>query len=382
MVGTSKSQALLVAILERIGNTLRSVDQVCQPEVDCLWLYLPDLADPSLSFLAASKLIRTLSPAIETGGYNLQLNPLAAVVTLPALGLSAEAVLELANSTLATAARYEQRFAIADLAPALARRDMQQWEAELAQALDQHKLEVHYQPQVNASDGHCHACEALVRWHHHGEAIPAGKIVDIAESAELIVQLTLFVMRIVVRDITRFVAAGHPLSISLNVSSTMLGDDFFAQHIFDTLELWDAPPHLLTIEVTEGTIIKDVPRAQAFFAAMKARGVSLSIDDFGIGYSSLAYLRTFPITELKIDQLFVRNMLDNNADDAIVRTIITLAHNFGLIAVAEGVESAAIAKQLRELGCDLLQGFHFSPALPFDEACVWLGRIALSLREA
>ena len=175
----------------------------------------------------------------------------------------------------------------------------------------------------------------------------------------------MFVLHTVGRQNAELEKQGIKLQFAINVSASMLNDPNLAQAISDVLDIWGIEPWRIIIEVTESSIIHDVERAIQRFTDLRALGMQLSIDDFGTGYSSLAYLRRFPLNELKIDQIFVRNMLSNPGDDRIVCSVIDLAHNFDLFAVAEGVENLEIEARLKELGCDITQGYVYSQALSF-----------------
>jgi EAL domain-containing protein (putative c-di-GMP-specific phosphodiesterase class I) len=137
------------------------------------------------------------------------------------------------------------------------------------------------------------------------------------------------------------------------------------------LATWSIPANRLAIEVTESAIMTDVERSLHVMQALKQQSVRLAIDDFGTGYSSLAYLRRMPLDELKIDRAFVQNMLENKADVQIVRSVIDLAHNFELEAVAEGVEDRATLEMLAELGCDVIQGYHYARPMPLRQLRQW-----------
>jgi EAL domain-containing protein (putative c-di-GMP-specific phosphodiesterase class I) len=193
-------------------------------------------------------------------------------------------------------------------------------------------------------------------------------------------QLTLFVLNTVLRQSAQFAMRRIDMRIAINVSASMLTDASLPLTIRSALELWDVEPSKLTLEVTENTLMQDVERSLAILHELKALGTHLSLDDFGTGYSSFAYLRRMPLDELKIDQLFVRNLsvLANGAmnpqregDLRIIRSIIDVAHNFDLQTVAEGVEDEATLDLLKSLGCDVIQGYFTGRPMPARQFEPW-----------
>jgi diguanylate cyclase len=158
----------------------------------------------------------------------------------------------------------------------------------------------------------------------------------------------------------------------VNLSTRTLVDQELPAVIAQSLRTWDVPASQLTLEITESSMIGDAEQSIEMLNRLKALGVDLSIDDFGTGYSSLAYLKRFPVDELKIDKMFVMGMMKDRGDRQIVRSVIDLAHNFDLRAVAEGVEDAATMDELKRLGCDIAQGFTISRAIPARELGPWL----------
>ena len=190
--------------------------------------------------------------------------------------------------------------------------------------------------------------------------------VELAEAHGLMPRLTLFVLNTVLRQSAQFASHGLAMRIAINISASMLCDASLPMTIRHALELWDVPPSRLTLEVTENTLMRDVERSLAILHELKELGTHLSLDDFGTGYSSFAYLRRMPLDELKIDQLFVRNISrlpdgsvnpQREGDLRIVRSIIDIAHNFDLRTVAEGVEDGESLSLLKSLGCDAIQGY-------------------------
>ena len=235
------------------------------------------------------------------------------------------------------------------------------------------QVEVHYQPKATLSTGHVGAVEALVRWRQSdGGLISPAEFIPVIESTGLVRPLTLHVLDAALADAGRWLAARRPLVVAVNLSARNLQDPSLPQDVERLLEQHRVPADLLTLEITESAVMDDAQRAQELLEAIAALGVRLSVDDFGTGYSSLAYLARLPVSEVKVDRMFVSKMNSDPRDAAVVRSVIGLGHSLGLGVVAEGVEDIACWDSLLQAGCDTAQGFLLSPALPARELEAWL----------
>lgn len=225
---------------------------------------------------------------------------------------------------------------------------------ELERAIRANELEVHYQPQVELATGRPVAAEALLRWRHpRAGPIPPLTAVGIAGEHRAHRPLTFWVLNAVLRLASQLRRQGLEPRFSVNLSTRALVEAELPDMVEQALKTWGVPPGQVTLEITESSMIADAERSMAMLTRLSGAGVGLAIDDFGTGYSSLAYLKRFPLDELKIDQLFVGGLLANRGDHQIVRSVIDLAHNFELRAVAEGVEEQPVMEELRRMGCDL-----------------------------
>jgi diguanylate cyclase (GGDEF)-like protein len=228
---------------------------------------------------------------------------------------------------------------------------------ELHHAIDADELMLLYQPKIRLTDGRCDSVEALVRWNHPklGLLTP-DRFVPLAEQTDLIERLTDWVLARALHEV-RALAAPTPLGIAVNVSARSLSRHDLSDRVLRIVGDAGAPPSSLTLEITETALMSDPKRAASALSQLDAFGVKVSLDDFGTGQTSLAYLSLLPIDELKIDRMFVSKMLDESGDATIVRSIIDLGHNVGVRVVAEGVETQEVLDALRELGCDVAQGY-------------------------
>ncbi len=240
--------------------------------------------------------------------------------------------------------------------------------AELRRALERDELILHYQPKVDLSTGLITGVEALVRWQHpvHGLRGP-GAFLPHAEHTALMRPLTLHVLETALTQLTAWRADGLELTVAVNLAVQNLLDRSTPSQIADALERFGLPAGALTLEVTESLMLHDPQRAGEVLGDLKALGVGLALDDFGTGYSSLEHLKRLPVNELKIDKSFVMSMDRDAADRAIVASTSALGRSLGLRVVAEGVESETAARVLAAVGCDLAQGFHFSPPVPAEQ---------------
>jgi diguanylate cyclase (GGDEF)-like protein len=244
---------------------------------------------------------------------------------------------------------------------------------DLRAALEHHDLTVHLQPKLDLATGVVIGVEALARWAHHQRGFVSPEdFVPVAEETGLIKQLTDLVLESSIEQIARLRQHGHHLGLAVNLSTHDLLDELLADRVLRRLDQYDVDPSMLTLEITESSLLIDAPRSRNTIDRLNRAGIRLSVDDFGIGYSSLSYLRRLPVSELKIDRSFVANLLLEDQDEVIVKSIIDLGHNLGLQVVAEGVETDEIMNRLRAFGCDVAQGFGICRPVPFDQFLTWL----------
>ena len=244
----------------------------------------------------------------------------------------------------------------------------------LRRAIEANELEVHYQPIINLADMRCSGLEALARWPQPpGHApVSAPTLVSICENAGMIGELTRFVLNTGIRHLSELQSVGPPPDLSINLSTLSLADASFPTLIEQICDIWAIPTTRLCFELTEGSIARNNRASLEFMHQIRGRGCRLSIDDFGTGYSSFAYLRQFPVDELKIDKSFMQDLAGASPDTRIVKVLVEIAHAFGLTAVAEGVENAAALANLIGVGCDSVQGWHFSKALRPEDVAAWI----------
>jgi EAL domain-containing protein (putative c-di-GMP-specific phosphodiesterase class I) len=239
---------------------------------------------------------------------------------------------------------------------------------QLEFALTRNEFELYYQPLVDVRDHSIHGVEALIRWHHpqRGLLSPA-EFIPLAEEAGLIVAIGSWVLRQACSDLRRMQPySSSNLLLSVNISTLQLDEPAFISDLSDIIRETGINPRLLQLEITESIFLRDCMRIGALFQAIRALGVRIAFDDFGTGYSSLRYLAAYPADVVKIDRYFVQRMSKSYVHTEIIQLIIHLAQTAGMSVSAEGVESSDQAAALSHLGCNIAQGFLYSPALPIS----------------
>ncbi|MGB3100436.1 MAG: bifunctional diguanylate cyclase/phosphodiesterase, partial [Psychrobacillus psychrotolerans] len=243
-------------------------------------------------------------------------------------------------------------------------------EAELRKAIQNKDFFIHYQPKIGLAKQDIIGVEALVRWNNVklGFVSPA-EFIPIAEDTGLIIPLSEVILEKVCLDILESRSQGklHILPVSINIASVHFQQDDFIERINSILMQYNCSPHLLELELTERTVMKDSDDIVNKLVKLKAMGFKISIDDFGTGYSSLSYLNRFPLNYLKIDKSFIQQITNLQDKQAIVETIILMAHRLHIKVVAEGVETIGQVKLLQQMGCDIIQGYYYSKPLAAKE---------------
>jgi diguanylate cyclase (GGDEF)-like protein len=254
---------------------------------------------------------------------------------------------------------------------------------ELRRAIEREELVLHYQPKAALGSGSVTHVEALVRWQRpeHG-MVPPNEFIPLAEHTGLIKQLSAYVLDAALRQLRAWLDAGLDLGVAVNLSARNLLEADLPDQISALLLTRRVPADRLILEITESTIMADPQRALGVLTRLSEMGIRLSIDDFGVGYSSLSYLKRLPVDEIKIDRSFVAQMDDDEDDAFIVRSTIDLGRNLGLSVVAEGVETETVWNELSELGCDYAQGWFLGRPMPAADLGQWLRANAAQVQDA
>jgi len=370
--------ALLQEAARRMRTAVREQDTVARPGGDEFMLILPG-TDADGAAHTAQKIVKALSQPMRIEGHELHISCSLGISLYPDNGQAGSDLIGNADVAMYRA-KQRGRNAYQFFTEEMQREAVNALtlEQHLRQALDSDELRLHYQPQVDIRDGRVVGCEALLRWSHPewGDVAPS-RFIRVAEESGLIRDLGLWVLRRAARQLKDWADAGHPpLPTSVNVSALQFHHDghrsAIGEQVARVLDETGIAPEWLELEITETGLMEDHEQTSRSLNQLRDMGVRVAIDDFGIGYSSLNYLKRFPVSRLKIDQSFVRDIAVDPGDEAIIDTIIQLGRNFGLTVIAEGVETAQQLEKLRVKGCDQAQGFYFSHPLPADQLGAWL----------
>ena len=362
---------LLKAVAGRIRSNVREVDVAARFGGDEFAVFVPE-ADQHEAEALAQSISAALEQPFPLQSATVAIAASVGIAVAPEHGSDAQVLLRRGDIAMYDAKRRHARSMV--YADSLEEIDSVRLAllADLRVALENNELTVHYQPKLDLRSDTVVAAEALVRWTHpeHGFVSPE-VFVGLAEQAGLIEELTRQVLRLSLEAVNGWRERGLRLSIAVNVSAQSLLDEQLEGLVAAELARSGVDPELLTLEITESTMMGDPARTHRILRSLDTFGVQLSVDDFGTGFSSLVNLRHLPVSELKIDRSFVTDMLRERHDEVIVQSTVDLAHNLGLRVVAEGVEDDLVLEHLTAIGCDVAQGFGISRPLPFDEFTSW-----------
>jgi diguanylate cyclase (GGDEF)-like protein len=373
-LGHAVGDDLLRQVGPRLAANLRAADTVARLGGDEFAILLPG-TDETGAARVGQKILAALEQAFPLEGETLDIGASVGVAIAPAHATQAEQLLQRAD-----VAMYAAKGSLAGLAVFSAEHERDgagrlALMSDLRRAVDEGELVLYYQPQVDLRSGAVTSVEALARWMHPKRGLVGpDDFIPLAERTGLIKRLTRTVLTEAIRQARAWELAGLRMPIAVNLSMRNIHDPQLPQTIAQLLQRWDARPELLRLEMTETVLAADPERALQTMDSLRAMGVHIALDDFGIGYSSLAYLNRLPLDEIKIDRSFVIGMVDDESSATIVRATVELGHGLGYAVVAEGVENTETRQRLTALGCDAIQGFVIARPMPADQAAEWIGR--------
>jgi diguanylate cyclase (GGDEF)-like protein len=377
-LGHYAGDSVLQQVASRLRGTLREVDTVARLGGDEFALLLPQTDGDG-----AERIVRTVQEDLQQplvlDGHAFVVGGSFGIAWIPEHGPTGDALLQQADIAMHVAKRGDLGFAVYS-----AERDHGAHRrltiiTELRDGIERDHFSCEYQPIVNLQSGAVMAVEALARWRHPRlGSLPPSEFIDLAEQTGLIEPLTMMLLD---KALAEWAAldARTGVRVAVNLSPRNLRDPDLPDRVAECIRLRGVDPAALVLEITENFIMADPVRSAKCLARLHDMGITLAIDDFGTGYSSLSYLRQLPVDELKIDRSFVLGLTKDQA--AIVRSTIDLAHDLGLVVVAEGVESTTIRDRLREFGCDGAQGWLVAPPAPAVEMRRWVRRETAALRQ-
>ena len=374
------SDQIMEGVLEGLGNrSHRGLEAVGRLGGDEFVALLPEVADERDAERVADRVLEALREPIFVGGQECFVTASVGIAIYPRDGQTMADLLR--NSDVAMyAVKSQGRNASAIYSPQLAGQGKQKLELESAlhKALERNEIVLHYQPKIDVRGARMVGAEALMRWQRGNVLVPPADFIPLAEETGLIVPLSEWALNEAARQAKLWsLQFGFSDSIAVNLPSRLFERTDLVEHIHQCVSAYGVPHRSIQLEITENNLMKDLQNVIPSLHRLNEVGVEISIDDFGTGYSSLAYLTTLPISEVKVDRTFVRDLGITPQSSAVVTAIIALARALGLRVIAEGVETLRQMEVLHRLGCSLMQGFLFSKALPADELERWLAQTVL-----
>ncbi len=362
-------------LLESMGaRTFRTLEAVCRLGGDEFVALLPEVLDEHDAQVVANRILEQMRLPVHVAGQECFVSASVGIALFPRDGTNVVDLLR--NSDVAMfAVKAQGRNAAAVYRPQLAGKGREKLELESAlhKAIERDELVLHYQPKVDVRTARMVGVEALMRWRRNGVLVPPGDFIPLAEETGLIRPLSEWAIREAARQARVWVDNfGFSESIAVNLPSRMFDRGDLVELIHDAVVKNGVSHQALLLEITENSLMKDLHSVIPSLHRLNEIGVEISIDDFGTGYSSLAYLTTLPISELKIDRGFIRDLGMTPQSAAVVTAIVALARSLGLRVIAEGVETRRQMEVLHRLGCSVMQGFLFSKPKPAEEIQPWL----------
>ncbi|MDA8435913.1 MAG: EAL domain-containing protein [Actinomycetales bacterium] len=372
-LGHPAGDALLEVVARRLIGAVRPGDTVARLGGDEFAVLLPDIEHPNDAIEVAGRIKTALAEPFRLEGVTMDVDVSIGIALCPQHGEDVEVLMRRADVAMYVAKDEQTGIEVYDAARDPNSPARLGTVTALREALDLGHLALHYQPKVALDDGTVVGVEALVRWEHPVRGlVPPDEFVPLAERTGLVHRLTAFVLREALDQVSEWWAIGVQVPVAVNVSMRDLQETDLAGLVAAELDAHGLPPSALVLEVTESVLAQDPGRAVATLRELADLGVSSSLDDFGTGYSSLLLLERLPVAEIKVDRSFVRRLDEADGDPAMVRSIVGFAHGLGLSVVAEGVESSSAWKLLREMGCDVAQGYRVARPMPTAQATQWL----------
>ncbi len=373
-VGAAAGDEILAEVARRLTGQTHGGEELFRESGDAFTIIVADLESAEVADALARDIVSAIAEPIGPAPDSYRVSASVGMSIFPDDGTTGHALHVAASSALVRAkrgGRSEFRFFSAALDERLA--DRRRLIEDLKRSVSRNEIVVHYQPWIDLRTRAVGGVEALARWPHptRGMLEPAA-FISLAEETDIIHDLGAFIFSQASRQATHFRDTGHPISVAVNVSARQFSNPQLVAEMHGALLRHGTDPHAMEIEITESWTMRDPQSATRTLGALRDLGVRVAIDDFGIGHSSLGYLKHFPIDIIKIDQLFVRGLPDEQADAAIARAIIALATSIGCETRAEGIESSDQAVWLAAAGCHTAQGYLFSRALSTGVIDTWL----------
>ncbi|MDX2456834.1 MAG: EAL domain-containing protein, partial [Gammaproteobacteria bacterium] len=387
-LGHTIGDLLLKAIAERLLECLRTSDiighttenvstsMVARFGGDEFTILLTEIRDSGDAAVVAQRIMDALMRPLNLAGHEVVITPTIGIAVFPEDGDNTEVLFRNADTAMYSAKRRgKNHFQLYNNAMNVSALERLTMENQLRKALERNELRLHYQPQQELASGRIIAVEALLRWQNEELGnVPPDRFIPMAEDSGLIIPIGEWVLRSACAQLKAWQETGVPVErIAVNISVRQFMHPGFLQLVREVLKETGLDPGSLELEITESLLMQDAEGAILILNDLKALGVQLAIDDFGTGYSSLSYLKRFPIDRLKVDQMFIRELLTSTEDAAITRAVISMANNMDLRVIAEGVETAEQLSYLANEQCHEIQGYYLSRPVPAHEISALIG---------
>ena len=369
--GHDAGDKALKTVADRLAHSLRRGDTIARIGGD-EFVILIQSDSPEIVY---QRLLAEVGQPIPVADTFITVSACLGAAIYPDDNTDAEGLIRHADQAMyAAKEKGRNQFHIFDPSEDASRRQRRNQLVEIGNALENNEFELYFQPQVRLADCQVVGFEALIRWNHpaRGLTMP-GEFLPAVENSHLEVPLGSWVLKEAIHQMNLWNEAGEQLAVSINIGAPHLMDHSFVHYLESYLQSHpEVDPKQITLEVLESTALEDIQRAENVLAKCQTLGLQVALDDFGTGFSSLTYLRTLPITMIKIDQSFIHDMLQDDSDRAIVESVIFMAQRFRKPTLAEGVETMAQAEALMAMGCNLVQGYAVARPMPASEVLPWL----------
>ncbi len=371
--GYKTSETFFQAVYTKIEVLAKFVNCVFRLGESTIGLILPVIENKNMLVLAANKILEELKDTLECDGLPIKAILRIGMAVNEEKSVKSEALFKHANQFLNAARKQHKSFLINSMEFDHLD-EIENFAEKFTYALNNSLFELYYQPKTHLGSGKHRHAEALLRWKLDGDTYisPEDIIRHAEKSIEHNFNLTKWVINSALRQLKAWLDQDQNISISINISASLIHRKDVVTMISDSLNIWSVPPERLTLEITETAFMTNKEQSHENLNRIRDLGVALSIDDFGTGYSSLSYFKDIPAQELKIDKSFIFNLLESSENKVLVILMIKIAHAFSLKVVAEGVETAACYDHLKELGCDYAQGYYIAKPKPASEFLEWL----------
>ena len=372
VLGHESGDSVLKEVATRLNTTLRPYDTVARLGGDEFALLLQDVKDQDI-LAAVDRIALMFDEPVTLNNQPIDIGCSIGIATYPEHGVDASTLLRRADMAMYSAKRSDTVFAFYDPNCEEHREEHLSLLSEIKRAIEKDELQLFFQPKITLGDTSVLSVETLLRWQHPTRGlVPPSEFIPFAEQTGAIRLITRWLIAKALIQARNWSDQGLMIKISVNISARDLLDSDFSSFVSKRLVETMVKPEMICMEITESALMEDPVKARRTVEQLHNLGVSISIDDYGTGYSSLAYVKNLPVNELKIDREFIKNMIHNKEDVAIVRSTIELGHNLGLTVVAEGIEHEEEMQMLRDFGCDQVQGFLISKALTASDMETWI----------